>query len=72
MKHETKVNEIKIGDDGYGSPNITVEKTEYGIKILRTDPHSWNRISDIVSIPSKSIDELIVFLIKIKQTAGQD
>lgn len=72
MKRKTKINEIKIGDDGYGSRNITVEKTEYGIRISRSDPHSWGRISDIVGIPKESIDELIVFLINMKQTTGQD
>jgi hypothetical protein len=72
MKHKTKVNEIKIGNDGYGSRNITVEETKYGIKISRSDPHGWGCISDTVGIPKESIDELIVFLIKMKQTASQD
>jgi hypothetical protein len=72
MKSRTKVNEIKIGNDGYGSPNITVTQEKYGVEITQTDPHNWGRISGRTFILNESIDELIVFLINMKQTAGQD
>ena len=72
MKRKTKTNEIKIGNDGYGDRNITVTETKTGVIISRSDPHGWGRISDMIGIPKESIDELIVFLINMKQTAGQD
>jgi hypothetical protein len=72
MKRRIKVNEIKIGNDGYGSPNTTVTQEKYGVKITQTDPHNWGRISGRTFILNESIDELIVFLINMKQTAGQN
>lgn len=72
MKRKTKANEIKIGNDGYGSPDITVTKTKYGIEITQTSAHDWGRVSGQTFIQNESIDELILFLIKMKQAAGQD
>ena len=67
-----KVNEIIIGNDGYGSPNTTITKTKYGIEITQTSAHDWGRVSGRVGILDESIDELIVSLIKMKQAARQD
>jgi hypothetical protein len=72
MKRKTKVNKIKIGNDGYGSRNVTVTQDKYGVEITQTDPHDWGRISGRTFILNESIDELIVFLINIKQMAGQN
>jgi hypothetical protein len=72
MKRKTKVNKIKIGNDGYGSRNVTVTQEKYGVEIVQTSAHNWGRISGRTFILNESIDELIVFLINMKQTAGQD
>ena len=72
MKRRTKVNKIKIGNDGYGSRNVTVTQDKYGVEIVQTDPHDWGRVSGRTFILNESIDELIVFLINMKQAAGQN
>lgn len=74
MKRKIKVNEIKIGNDGYGNRNITVSEVERGIIISITDPHSWGykKVSDRVGIPMGNLDELITFLIGVKQKVNQD
>jgi hypothetical protein len=64
-----KLNEIKIGNDGYGTTNVTVTETTYGIEIKKTDPHDWGRVSERVGIPLEkdSLNELINFLTKLKK-----
>ena len=72
MKRKTKVNKIKIGNDGYGSRNVTVTQEKYGVEIVQTSAHDWGRVSGRTFILNESIDELIVFLIQMKQAAGQN
>jgi hypothetical protein len=53
---------LKIGNDGYGSKNITVTKNKQYITITKTDPHGWGRVSDEIFIPVNDIEALIEFL----------
>ena len=72
MKRKIKTNEIKIGNDGYGNRNITVSEVERGVVISITDPHSWGYVTDSIGIPIGNLDELITFLIGVKQKVNQD
>jgi hypothetical protein len=59
--------QIQIGDDGYGYPNITITKEKDGIDIVKTDPHNWGRVSESMWLRDEEIDDLIVFLLEVKQ-----
>lgn len=65
--NDMKNNKIKIGNDGYGNANTTVEKTKHGIVITQTDAHDWGRVSGAVGLRMNDLDELITFLINVKQ-----
>ena len=68
MKHK-----IKIGNDGYGKANTTVEKIKHGIMITQTDAHDWGRVSGRVGVEMSDLDTLITYLINVKQNLnGQD
>lgn len=59
--------QIQIGDDGYGYPNIVVTKENNGISIIKRDPHNWGRVSESIWLPNSVIDEVMVFLLEVKQ-----
>jgi len=58
---------IQIGNDGYGCPNITITKEDNGISIVKTDPHNYGRVSESMWLRDEVIDDLIVFLLEVKQ-----
>ena len=59
--------QIQIGNDGYGCPNITITKEKDGIDIVKTDPHNYGRVSESMWLRNELIDDLIVFLLEVKQ-----
>ena len=59
--------QIQIGDDGYGYPNIVITKEDNGISIIKRDPHNWDRVSESMWLRDEVIDDLIVFLLEVKQ-----
>jgi hypothetical protein len=65
-----KKNEIKIGNDGYGSKNITISKENGYVEFSKTDPHNWGRVSQYFYLNEELIDDVITFLIKVKQDAN--
>jgi hypothetical protein len=67
-----KKKQIQIGNDGYGYPNIVVTKEKSGISIIKKDPHNWGRVSESICLSENVIDDLMVFLLKIKQQEYTD
>jgi hypothetical protein len=54
---------LKLGNDGYGSKNVTVKNERGNIQFTRTDPHDWGRVSGSMWIRKEDVRELALFLI---------
>jgi hypothetical protein len=44
-----------------------ITKEDNGISIIKRDPHNWGRVSESIWLKDEVIDDLIVFLLEVKQ-----